>query len=878
MMKTINIKTISILSIFIFLMLVGSVAHAEGSLLFTPVSGDISMKVLSQLFGKLFETASGGAFSGGNDPIISAIMTFNGAVLIVGGILAGYTILLGVIGTAHDGEMLGKQLSSAFVPIRYTAGVALVLPVIGGYNIMQLLVAFLVMNGVGLADNVWISYAQQPVAMANTTMLLSNKEKVVTMAENLYKIEYCMLMEQKAIKNKWWKGDLDVGKVSWQEPVTTDILGKKSVSYMAGINTLKFDGRCGTFLPIVQQDSSGSIDNPGTENQGLLGDLSGVMGTPINLTPVAGYHNVAAQGALRAAMADLAIRSQGDIGKLNKNALYNEIVAASQTYINTVQGQAKSLVTTGTESGKIGDFSAAAQKDGWFIAGAWFIKQVYAADAINNAINTLPNVSYQGDAAIVWAYDTGAGDANNANVIIANAENNKGGTQTIFSGSEEERKKAANDSYGKGVGARVATLLGGVVSGIDIGKLKNDQRHPIVVMADMGSNIIGSTLAAMGSLSIFTMALSIFGFSSGVALATSLQMFLMPLIATLWVVAFLTTNLLPMMPFIIWLGAIIGWTILVVEAIIAAPLWAIMHLHPTGSDIVGRGGAGYALVLGLLLRPVLLIFGFIAAVTLSAVFGEFINKLFFQVWDSSRNGEIGFVSTVFASVMYVSIMLIFITKMFSVTTMIADQLLKWMGGPSEQLGQFASAFEQRGNQTMAAAAAFTNQAAAGGMKGAAHGLGKLADARAAKKAQQEGAVNDLRSQANGEMDAKSESVDLMAKHDGNQMQGNYNDLNDSIRDLGGDKSETAQDFVGAYNKARTDNPEMSHSQAMESAFDNVMGSGAYGKVQGAKQAARERGGSITRAAKEAVAEIQKASGVTAQPANVEKKAGKGMGD
>jgi len=100
MMKIINIKTISILSIFIFLMLIGSVAHAEGSLLFTPVSGDISMKVLSQLFGKLFETASGGAFSGGNDPIISAIMTFNGAVLIVGGILAGYTILLGVIGTA----------------------------------------------------------------------------------------------------------------------------------------------------------------------------------------------------------------------------------------------------------------------------------------------------------------------------------------------------------------------------------------------------------------------------------------------------------------------------------------------------------------------------------------------------------------------------------------------------------------------------------------------------------------------------------------------------------------------------------------------------------------------------------------------------------
>lgn len=863
MMKTINIKTISILSIFIFLMLVGSVAHAEGSLLFTPVSGDISMKVLSQLFGKLFETASGGAFSGGNDPIISAIMTFNGAVLIVGGILAGYTILLGVIGTAHDGEMLGKQLSSAFVPIRYTAGVALVLPVIGGYNIMQLLVAFLVMNGVGLADNVWISYAQQPVAATNTTMLLSNKEKVVTMAENLYKIEYCMLMEKKAINNKWWKGDLDVEKVTWHDAVKTDILGTKSTSYMAGIDTLRFDGRCGTFLPVVQQDGPGSIDNSGTENQGLLGDLSGVMGTPINLTPVTGYHNKAAfeGNSLKAAMKDLAVRSQGDLGKLNKNALYAEIVAASQTYINTVQGKAKSLVTTGGDSGKIGSFSDAAKKDGWFIAGAWFIKQVYAADAINNAMNTLPNVSYNGDAAIVWAYDTGAGDANNANAIVANAENNQGGTQTIFSGSKEEREKAASDSYGKGAGAWIGSLLGKFVTGIDIAKLKNDTRHPIVVMAEMGSSMLSVTMGAMIALTGTSMVMSIWPSTAGVALTTGLSMFLMPLIATLWVVGFMTTNLLPMMPFIIWLGAIIGWTILVVEAIIAAPLWAVMHLHPTGSDIVGRGGAGYSLVLGLLLRPVLLIFGFIAAVTLSAVFGEFINKLFFQVWSSSRNGEIGFVSVIFASVMYVSIMLIFITKMFSVTTMIADQLLKWMGGPSEQLGQFASAFEHRGNQTMAAAAAFTNQAAAGGMRGAAAGMNKLAAARAAKKAQQERAVNDLRSQANGEMDAKSESVDLMAKHDGNQIQGNYDDLNDSIRDLGGDKSETAQDFVGAYNKARTDNPAMSHSQAKESAFDSVMGSGAYGKVQGAKQAARERGGSITRAAKEAVAELQKASGV-----------------
>ena len=53
-------------------------------------------------------------------PLVSAISTFNGAVLIIGGILATYTLLAGTLGTAHDGEMLGKKFSSVWIPIRYS--------------------------------------------------------------------------------------------------------------------------------------------------------------------------------------------------------------------------------------------------------------------------------------------------------------------------------------------------------------------------------------------------------------------------------------------------------------------------------------------------------------------------------------------------------------------------------------------------------------------------------------------------------------------------------------------------------------------------------------------------------------------------------------
>ena len=57
--------------------------------------------------------------------------------------------------------------------------------------------------------------------------------------------------------------------------------------------------------------------------------------------------------------------------------------------------------------------------------------------------------------------------------------------------------------------------------------------------------------------------------------------------------AMMTSYILPNMPFIIWIGCITGWVLLVIEAIIAAPLWAIMHLHPSGDDLTGRGGNGY---------------------------------------------------------------------------------------------------------------------------------------------------------------------------------------------------------------------------------------------------------------------------------------------
>ena len=44
---------------------------------------------------------------------------------------------------------------------------------------------------------------------------------------------------------------------------------------------------------------------------------------------------------------------------------------------------------------------------------------------------------------------------------------------------------------------------------------------------------------------------------------------------------------LPAIPFIRWVSALVGWIILVVEALVAAPLWLCAHALPEGDGAAG---------------------------------------------------------------------------------------------------------------------------------------------------------------------------------------------------------------------------------------------------------------------------------------------------
>jgi len=120
--------------------------------LFTIPANDQSIFYLGQIFGNI-----GGVLPVTNGPLLLGVMfkVLNTAALSVGAMIVVYTTVAGLLSTASEGEFLGKKWSGLWVPIRTVLGIIGLFPSSGGYCAIQVIIMWLILQGVGLADTLW---------------------------------------------------------------------------------------------------------------------------------------------------------------------------------------------------------------------------------------------------------------------------------------------------------------------------------------------------------------------------------------------------------------------------------------------------------------------------------------------------------------------------------------------------------------------------------------------------------------------------------------------------------------------------------------------------------------------------------------------------
>lgn len=699
------------LALFALLMFSGT-AHAND--IFTAPSTDWTMQyIFTPLFGQGLTFA--------DSPLSGMMSIFNAAVLFIGGILAAYSIIAGTMSTAHDGEMLGKKWSSMWVPVRSALGTAAILPALNGFCVAQALILWLAMQGVGLADTLWTEYLktfQQHAVYHNASldaklrplfesMVLSNVcyESVVA--------EYnATLPEQQGATQYLAQTSNVAGSVgpTWFQNDATAFGGGS-----AGYNYGQTDGNgpdtsaCGKVtLKLTSAASSSTSQTDAPLSAQALVNMPAVTGQ-IEQAHLAGLK--AMQTAANAAALQFLRMSDGASltpSAAQINTAINTGVAAYSSAVSAVAQQA-------FNSSVNQDMVSAMAQDGWASAGASYMRLMQAQSQVNAAVGNLPigvDGTTAGTSHFLHLFDNRVdADVSRAKAVLADAD--RVNTGTVADGSTDGFSKIINAISGhnwSGPGAF------------------DPAEDPIITASNLGEGMI-DTAGWMGAAIAGGVAIT-----APVPLLGNITMALSsmfgPFIGAVMLMLVGSGSTLaygePMIPFITSVAVLISWSIMLLEAMVAAPLAAVMLLNPHQEAFGGLEKA-MSLTLSVTLRPALAIFGIVGSIMLMSPIGHFINGLF--NWAFSTTAAGGFPSLIkmlAGAVIYMGLIIFATKEVFKFMTVLPDSVLNWIGGGhGAVMGQAGETMKQGTSGAAAAGvgAAGALAATAGrGLGGARKGL------------------------------------------------------------------------------------------------------------------------------------------------------------
>lgn len=226
-------------------------------------------------------------------------------------------------------------------------------------------------------------------------------------------------------------------------------------------------------------------------------------------------------------------------------------------------------------------------------------------------------------------------------------------------------------------------------------------QDPLSELQDLGHRLItGATMAYIGVATVASKAQGAIDFTFlgtkvgavASAIIPDVQMlvtFFQAIIVFIFAIGILMAYYLPLIPLITWVGAVLGYIMFLFEAFIGSIFWAGAHAMPEGHGVAGQHAKqGYMLMLALVVRPSLMVVGFIGGMVLSGILVNFIGELatpyFSQVHGDSIVGIIGWAAGVF---IMGSLVLSIIRRCFNLSFELADRVVRWIGHSGEHLGE-----------------------------------------------------------------------------------------------------------------------------------------------------------------------------------------------
>lgn len=610
-------------------------APDPASILAAAGGDDESLKLIQTVFGNpggLFPSA-GGPMPGG-EIFASIFETLNVILLTLGLAWLTYGVVAGMVQTAHEGEFLGKRMSSTWIPIRLTIGIVTLVPFVKGWSIAQLFVYLMAVLGIGAANltvqgfagsvNQLSASATPYVAPASKAVDPKTREAV----EKMLKVAACVESHNFELA----AGEANGALLYEQQQYATC---QEAAGRMV----------CGITAELPDEFACGSVAFPtakATDTKNSDPAMSSIAAAVAAGQEAAGLDAFQQTRRLARELAQAAATG-ADFSGVGKRV--DAIAKAYQVGLTQAVAAHESQIQQRA--------SQALAKAGSMEKGGWI--------SLGSSYKTLSSD-------LTAFSQMGLG--------VAEVQIEEGRAQGEFmarlSGAWSGMEDFAGRLTGEGETWRWLSnkINGGIASIGNDGGLVN----PLVVAQKLGDTTLGAG-QALFLVSKIPVVGKVLDKIPGADSLSTVGMVLF------WAGAFLAVYV-PMIPFIAFWSGVITWLGTLAEGLVAAPLWSIAHLDTDGEGLGRRTEYGYIFVMQVFLRPVLMVIGFIVASLSMLALGTLFVKLYSLAWEAAgyQNFDMGAVVLLVGGVVLFGVLLISIVQgSFNLVSYIPDRVLGWLG-------------------------------------------------------------------------------------------------------------------------------------------------------------------------------------------------------
>ena len=543
-------------------------AHAQT----TASTGNSANDVLNSIFNLQGSGMIPNAFG-------AMLKAYSNIILVLAGIILLYHILHYVLESARHGQPGGKSFNHGWAPIRLVFALGLLIPLSSGLNSGQYITLYLAKWGSDMASNVYKQFAislqsGQGVTVSQVTV---QPKKAL---ENLFNLEACL------------------AHYNVQNP------GSMISS------------------PNMQDDSA--------QPNGKVLDFSGTtLGTATGCGKIHFYYNATATNPNEvllnqqytffvAYLPQIQTLAQDFISHSDpQSANYFQAIQTS-TYSDQISSLATSysqqintaaqtaIADTNTKLGQ--EMQNSINSIGWVTAPTWLQRIANQNSAVADAQFSLPNVT------------------NNSEDYAGQATGKTSSPPSAVSTPEEiESWKSQTAAKAQDIGQNAIVKIFGSIPQFGPLIYKSvimSSSNPFCSLVAFGKTLFrGAEAAYSGWLSVVTAlglsATSIMGnqINVGEALLQSITPMVTAFIGITFMTGMMLGFMLPLIPTIRFIFAVLGWIILVFVAVMGMPLFALAHLKTGGEGWIGQlqVASSYNLLMGIIVRPTLIILGFIAS-------------------------------------------------------------------------------------------------------------------------------------------------------------------------------------------------------------------------------------------------------------------------